>query len=96
MINERSLYIVADVNGEKKPNKLGHDVFFFMIRNDKLTGMVPDEDITDEEIENGDDRTGNPCNMTSNQKANGVGCAHYALMNKCPYDDTKTYFECLP
>ena len=96
LINERSLYIVADVNGEKKPNKLGHDVFFFMIRNDKLTGMVPDEDITDEEIENGDDRTGNPCNMTSNQKANGVGCAHYALMNKCPYDDTKTYFECLP
>ncbi len=99
-IIEASLNIVIDTNGAQKPNRLGHDIFFFKLdkQKDMVTSYSEPKNYTDEEIEAGnyDDRAGNPCNLNSSQKANGIGCSYYALMNKCPYDDNKTYFECLP
>ena len=101
-INEYSLYIGVDINGGKKPNKLGHDIFIFTLnkQNDFLTSLGEPKNYTDEEIANGNyddaNRAGNPCNLTSNQQGNGIGCAYYALKNICPYDSSKTYFECLP
>ena len=104
-INESQMNIGVDINGGKKPNKLGHDIFIFRLnkQNDFLTSLGKPQNLSDEEIANGDydseyvaNRAGNPCNLDSNQKGNGIGCAYYALMNKCPYDDSKTYFECLP
>jgi prepilin-type N-terminal cleavage/methylation domain-containing protein len=38
---------------------------------------------------------GSPCNYTSNQKLNGVGCSYYAIRNECPDGSGKGYFECL-
>ena len=108
-IRERNFIVGVDVNGEKGPNKLGHDVFLFTLSNkDFLTYFgKPDNSVTDEKVEediaNGSypqgwqaERAGNPCNLESTRKANGVGCTYYALRNQCPYDSSKSYFECLP
>jgi len=104
------IYIGIDTNGLKGPNKLGYDIFYLMVNNnDFLSGPNNhNNNITDEEAEEKyKDSTlsakeyftavnGWPCNLTSNRKGNGLGCAHYALKNKCPWDETKTYWECLP
>ena len=107
-IREYTLWFVVDTNGKKAPNKLGHDIFLFTLNNkDFISGLVPDENISEEEIlegiENGaypsewqQQRAGNPCNLTTKRKGNGIGCAYYALMDKCPYDKSRRYFECLP
>lgn len=39
---------------------------------------------------------GDPCSITSKQKANGYGCSWYAIANKYPHDSTKTYWDNLP
>ena len=57
------------------------------------TMYPPDSSFSDSMAKN---RIGYPCNLTSTQKGNGIGCAYYALMDECPYDSTKSYFECLP
>ena len=105
-INEGRLYIAVDINGARKPNKLGHDIFIFKLNstNDALvSGTIKPKNLTDEEVEQIEseneytkERAGNPCNLTSNQKANGIGCAYYALRDECPYNSSKKYFECLP
>ncbi len=107
-IIELKVYVGIDTNGSKKPNKLGHDIFVFKInsKNDALAAATNKPEIlSDEELDNIEydegkehvkERAGNPCNLTSSQKANGIGCSYYALKNECPYDSTKTYFECLP
>ncbi len=103
-IVELRLYIGIDTNGAKKPNKLGHDIFIFNVdkNNDALSFYTTKpQNLTDEELENYEEglnkeRAGNPCNLTSSQKGNGIGCSYYALRNECPYDSSKRYFECLP
>lgn len=100
-------YVVfaVDTNGYKRPNKLGHDIFIFLLnpQNDTLqTRYNYSITYTQEEIDNNynseveKERAGNPCSINSNQKGNGVGCSYYSLKNICPDDNTKTYFECLP
>ena len=39
---------------------------------------------------------GNPCNRESTRVTNGVGCSYYALRKECPWDSSKSYFECIP
>ena len=109
-IIERVFQIAVDVNGLKGPNKFGHDIFILYInsKNDAVYyRSKPDNSLTDEDIQNGIDdgtykedwqaqRAGYPCSLTSNQRANGIGCIYYALIDKCPYDSSKRYFECLP
>ena len=102
-IIEGALYIGIDINGKKGPNKLGHDIFVFILsENDQLTFWSKPKDLTDDEILDSSDklwqqnRAGGPCSLVSKQKGNGIGCAWYALKDECPYDKTKRYFECLP
>ena len=109
-ICERNLMIPVDTNGFKAPNKFGHDIFILYVnpKNDAVYFYVkPNNNLTDEDIQNGIDdgtykedwqaqRAWYPCSITSNQKANGIGCIYYALIDKCPYDSSKRYFECLP
>ena len=91
-VNAGVLSFGVDLNGNKKPNRLGYDVFIFSLskKNDTISGFlnkVPNNNIEDESI--------TACNITSASSTNGFGCSYYALRNKCPYDDTKTYWECL-
>ena len=100
-IIEYQFYINVDVNGQKGPNQFGHDIFIFTIdkNKDTLACKEKPQKYTDEEIEDSlypTERKGNPCNFTSKQKGNGIGCAWYALRDECPDESGRNYFECLP
>lgn len=104
VISGSQFILGVDTNGKKGPNQLGHDIFLFYLdkKNDTLTFRKP-QNLSDEEIENGDyeyeyqeARAGDPCNIHSSQKANGIGCAYYALRDECPDGSGSGYFRCLP
>ena len=97
-VNNGLLYFSIDLNGNKRPNRLGYDIFIFSLnnKNDTVSGFlnrVPNNNIADEDIDSL--FKGTICSPTSTSGMNGLGCSYYALRNKCPYDDTKTYWECL-
>ena len=104
-VNGYEFYIGIDINGSAPPNRFGHDAFLLVLSSsDTLTGTTTSQvTYTDEQLDKINfsstpyrEMYGDPCNLTSNQKANGIGCGYYVLKNKCPYDNTKTYWECLP
>ena len=98
-IENHELYIPVDINGSAKPNRLGHDIFIFTVskKDDSLQGITVNFSGNDDDPDYwGNQTTGNPCNLTSTQKGNGIGCAQYALKDKCPHNNTQGYFECLP
>ena len=95
--------VKVDINGNKGPNRMGHDLFSFKIKDssDKLIGSKKTRDYTEDEL--GDlssgginNLLGSPCSRYSKQSANGVGCTWYAINDICPDDETKGYWECLP
>ena len=112
-ISNAVLYFGIDLNGDKKPNRWGYDVFVFSLnnKNDAISGFLNSTptNVSDNDAKNYADTYykdspyrdnyeqlyGTPCNLYSTRESNGIGCAYYALRNKCPYDDTKTYWECL-
>jgi prepilin-type N-terminal cleavage/methylation domain-containing protein len=104
-------WIGIDINGAAKPNRLGYDVFLYYISptDDKLEGSIP-LNISDKDLEDYKNKLdasnssskeyyynsyGVPCSYTSTQTLNGIGCAYYAIRNKCPDGSNKGYFECL-
>ena len=98
-----SISIQVDINGNKGPNRMGHDLFTFKIKDssDKLIGSKKIRDYTEDEL--GDLSSGGinnllgmPCSRYSKQSANGLGCTWYAINDICPDDETKGYWECLP
>lgn len=99
-----ALWFTFDTNGIKKgPNALGHDIFIFVIPRDskKLIPAYRESEIKCDE--NGQNcgynntaETREKCSRTSKSDINGATCAVYAIQNKCPWDDSKTYWECLP
>jgi len=99
-----TFFITVDTNGKKGPNKYGHDIFTFVLDNkDRLSSWGKPANYSDEYInehftnsELAKNRSGMPCNLTTTQSANGLGCAYYVLRDECPYDKNKRYFECLP
>mgnify|MGYP004643501581 CR=1 FL=1 len=102
-IDGKRVLIVVDINGNKGPNRAGHDLFIFKINDssDKLIGAKKIRDYTEDEL--GDLSSGGinnllgmPCSRYSKQSANGEGCTWYAINNICPDDETKGYWECLP
>ena len=102
-LDGRHIGIVVDINGNKGPNRMGHDLFTFKIKDssDKLIGSKKIRDYTEDEL--GDLSSGGinnllgmPCSRYSKQSANGEGCTWYAINNICPDDETKGYWECLP
>lgn len=95
-----SLFFLIDINGAKGPNKLGHDLFQFVIKNSndivdgrKMTKLYTDEDLEDQDYQG---MLGIPCSIKSKQSSNGIGCTWYAMHDICPDDETKGYWECLP
>ena len=104
-LNGYVLFIGIDINGSGNPNKFGHDIFRFRLNSkDELIGSKPisgylsEEDLNNMNFSTEYEREsyGNPCNIESNQEANGVGCAWYALKDICPQSGEKGYFKCLP
>lgn len=99
-LDGRAIIFLVDINGEKGPNRAGHDYFHFIVAdyNDVVTGKKMTKLYTDEELENDDyaGMRGFPCSIKSKQVANGMGCADYAVKDICPDDPDKGYWECLP
>ena len=95
LYNCGSLWVSIDVNGPyKKPNALGNDIFYFGIDADskRLFPLGMDKvhgylNLSAQE---------RYCSINSTDARNGWGCTVFALANKCPDDDSKTYWECLP
>lgn len=89
-----------DTNGPlKKPNRAGYDIFLLVINSSKdaLDQERPSSSITQEQI---DADTlpailGTPCNNTTTQAGNGMGCSYYALRDQSPDDPTKGYWDSL-
>ena len=103
-----NINISIDTNGTKKPNKLGHDIFFFDIdSSDQLHPKHSGKLLSDEELAkeaekdiagttNISSQANDPCSANSKQGGNGLGCAYWALLNKNPDDNSKTYWDNLP
>ena len=77
----------------------------------KMTNYLNEDDYKDrlESCETGDpsipqssgciagaEQSGYPCTVKSTQKGNGLGCSWYAVHDKCPEDNIKGYWDCLP
>ena len=91
--------ISVDTNGYKGPNSFGHDLFFFVLKNSKLSYLSSiNRDCTDNEEcpDAGFIWVGAPCSINSNSSANGLSCLNYALTDTCPDNPNKKYWECLP
>lgn len=101
-LDGKHIIFCVDINGIKPPNRMGHDLFMFIIdSSDKVIGRKQMKKYTEEEL--GDLSSGGinnllglPCSKDSKQSANGIGCTWYAVNNVCPDDNTKGYWECLP
>ena len=101
-LDGKHIIFCVDVNGIKPPNRMGHDLFLFIVdSSDRLVGRKQMKIYTDEEL--GDLSSGGinnalglPCSKHSKQSANGIGCTWYAINDICPDDNTKGYWECLP
>ena len=99
------LRLSLDINGETGPNKLGYDIFDFVVSNedDSLKGYKWNgSNYTQDDIDNLQDSDfgkaikGNPCSKVSPQMLNGRGCSWYVLHDICPFDNKSGYFRCLP
>ncbi len=98
IVNGGAIHIAVDVNGAKRPNQLGYDIFFFNIDDDKLqpkkmTHLYSEDELEDMEYPF---NRGVPCSVQSKQQGNGVGCAYYALIDQNPDDSSKGYWKSLP
>lgn len=99
LINAGTINFAVDVNGRKRPNRLGHDIFCFYIdKDDRLQPRKMSQLYTEEELKDmtNDFVAGTPCSMASTQKGNGVGCTYNAVVNESPEDSAKSYWENLP
>ncbi len=110
MQNCGALWFTIDTNGLKKPNALGHDIFIFRIDKNS-TALKPayseselklDENGNTVRTEDGSPVYNNTeenkekCSPTAASAINGSTCANFAILDRCPGDESKGYFECLP
>ena len=90
------LDFVVDTNGHSGPNKFGYDVFYFQIsKNNQLLPSSINETFSSV----GSQRAG--CcafdgNVSCIVKDNGTACSRFALMDRFPSDESKSYWKNLP
>lgn len=98
-----ALWITIDTNGIKKgPNAMGHDIFIFRIPKNTTKLMPANYEVLGHYDDEGN-LTGtttqydkDACSRENNTDINGTTCGVFAVKNECPWDKTKTYWECLP
>lgn len=92
MYNCYVYWIILDTNGRKGPNAFGHDLFYFGYDGNTKTLRA----LGDGAYGYWNFAATSYCSKNSTNEQNGLGCTNWAVKNKCPDDDTKTYWECLP
>lgn len=66
---EDTIELFIDINGEKKPNIFGYDLFEFSLQEgDNLTTICPNNTFF--------------CNDTGDHNGNGMSCSYFALTDK--------------
>ena len=104
-----ALDFVVDTNGHKGPNKFGYDVFYFQIarNNQFLPSSISNSFHAGYSEQAGccsfdGTRDGTYCDSSEGGEFggvasnNGTACSRFALMDRFPGDDTKTYWKNLP
>ena len=78
--NNGKLNVLVDINGREKPNRAGYDVFLFIVdaKQDKLVSWSTDKVY---------------CSKTSTKSYNGRACTYYAMIDVCPDEPEKGYWE---
>lgn len=100
-INGSNIRFWVDTNGPyAKPNRLGFDIFEFMVNDasDQIKPLKQTRSYTQEELEDESSpwQSGHPCNKNSTQLLNGMGCAWFAVNDVSPEDQSKHYWKNLP
>ena len=95
-VGENGPMVCVDTNGNKKPNKFGHDYFVFIFTLDNRAIPMGMED------KNNTTNTGcgyncflsgaQYCNNNNGSYSN-LSCAYYALIDKNPTDYSKSYWH---
>ena len=97
-----ALWITVDTNGISGPNALGHDIFlFFALKDtDELLPATKESEIAIDDdgkpYYNNTSENKNKCSHSAKSSINGTTCTQFAIKNKCPDDDSKSYWDCLP
>jgi type II secretory pathway pseudopilin PulG len=101
-VGENGPVVCVDTNGDKKPNKFGHDYFVFIFTLDnRAIPMGMDDKNNTELINTTVTSTGgnffvsgsNYCDKSVNVWSKNLSCAYYALIDKNPNDYSKTYWH---
>lgn len=87
---------IVDTNGTKGPNKFGYDVFYFQIAKNNL--LLPSN--SNYSFNPPAAQSLNCCDTKRNNCVingdNGVACSYFALKDRLPSDETKSYWKNLP
>jgi len=75
--------IIFDINGNQGPNKFGYDIFWWSLKGTKAEPTASNYG------------EGQDCQLSATIYS-GLTCAQYAIMDICPWDNTKGYWEGLP
>ena len=91
------LDFVVDTNGHRGPNKFGYDVFYFQIS--KNNQLLPSS--INETFSNVGSQKAGGCAFDGNVGGipvndNGAACSRFALMDRFPSDESKSYWKNLP
>jgi len=96
---EQGPVVCVDINGQKRPNKWGYDIFIFRFtRNGYVLPMGQEYNGAEENYGYSGDRASsnffikNQCKYTSNV-SNQVSCSYYALADKHPTIEGKNYWQ---
>ena len=81
--NNSRLNILVDINGRKKPNRTGYDIFLFVVatNQDKLVSWSDDKAYCDKN--------------SKTASYNGRACTYFAMINENPDNKTEKYFQSL-
>lgn len=93
--NENGPVICVDINGKKAPNKYGYDFFLFIFTLDGYVIPMGQSHINNTQTSGGGYNFFNASCNPNNDNAflSQTGCAYYALKNKHPYKENKTYWK---
>ena len=97
IINENGPIICVDTNGKKRPNRYGYDVFLFLFTIDgyviPMGQQHPNNPKSDSLNWNGFVSGQEYCTYSKNSNEGGYACAYYALQDRSPEDETKSYWK---
>ena len=85
--------ITVDINGLKKPDKMGYDVFAFRPTIDGRLIPLGNKNANPSDNIMNNESAVDTCKYELNARNNGFGCAYFAVNDISPEDETKSYWK---